>query len=191
MPLPPPVVALESGRLLVRPAGERDAPAILDYYRRNRARLEPWEPRRKPEFYTPEFWLRQVATDAANWADDAGYRFYLFEKSAPARVAGMAHLSNLVRGIAQYANLGYSLDGELEGRGLMREGLEALIPWAFGPLRLHRLMANYIPRNARSGALLERLGFKREGLACAYLRINGVWEDHVLTALTNPDWREE
>ncbi len=191
MSLPPPAIALNTERLRLRPTAPDDAPAILDYYDRNRAHLAPWEPLRKPEFYTAEFWARQVELDAEAWRSDRGYRFYLFEKSAPERVAGMAHLSNLVRGIAQHANLGYSLGGELQGRGLMREALSALIPWAFGPLRLHRLMANYMPRNERSGALLERLGFRREGLAAACLRISGAWEDHLLTALTNPHWREE
>ncbi|EFE23404.1 hypothetical protein EDWATA_01566, partial [Edwardsiella tarda ATCC 23685] len=47
---------------------------------------------------------------------------------------------------------------------------------------------NYMPHNQRSGALLQRLGFEKEGYAKNYLLINGKWQDHVLTALTTPDW---
>jgi ribosomal-protein-alanine N-acetyltransferase len=51
--------------------------------------------------------------------------------------------------------------------------------------------ASYMPRNARSGRVLERCGFRIEGTAISYLRIDGRWEDHVLTALINPDWPDE
>ena len=69
-----------------------------------------------------------------------------------------------------------------QGQGLMQEVLETALPWAFHKLDMHRVMANYMPRNERSGRLLERLGFEREGYAKRYLQIAGVWEDHVLTS---------
>ena len=69
----------------------------------------------------------------------------------------------------------------------MREALQAGLAWAFGELALHRVMANYLPRNVRSERLLSVLGFEREGLARRYLQIAGVWEDHVLTAKIAPD----
>jgi len=60
------------------------------------------------------------------------------------------------------------------------------IAHAFDVLRLHRIQANYVPDNVRSGRLLQRLGFRKEGFAADYLFINGAWRDHVLTALLNP-----
>ena len=68
----------------------------------------------------------------------------------------------------------------------MHEVVTAGIDYLFGERGLHRIMAGYMPANLRSGALLERLGFEREGYAKDYLMINGRWEDHVLTALLNP-----
>jgi ribosomal-protein-alanine N-acetyltransferase len=65
----------------------------------------------------------------------------------------------------------------------MYEILKSSITHVFHVLKLHRIMANYIPDNIRSGKLLEKLGFKREGLAESYLKINGEWQDHVLTSL--------
>jgi ribosomal-protein-alanine N-acetyltransferase len=68
----------------------------------------------------------------------------------------------------------------------MREALQATIEYVFDVMRLHRVQANYVPENRRSAALLEHLGFVREGLARDYLFINGAWRDHVLTARLNP-----
>ncbi len=72
----------------------------------------------------------------------------------------------------------------------MLEALGLLIQFAFAQLRLHRIMANYMPSNRRSGILLERLNFTVEGKAKRYLRIGHLWQDHVLTSLTNEDWQE-
>ncbi len=64
----------------------------------------------------------------------------------------------------------------------MRESLQVALHWAFSELDLHRVMANYMPRNERSARLLQHLGFEQEGYARRYLQIAGVWEDHVLTS---------
>jgi ribosomal-protein-alanine N-acetyltransferase len=68
----------------------------------------------------------------------------------------------------------------------MQEALTGAIAYVFDELRLHRIMANYMPINERSGRLLRRLGFVVEGYARDYLFIAGGWRDHVLTALVNP-----
>jgi ribosomal-protein-alanine N-acetyltransferase len=71
----------------------------------------------------------------------------------------------------------------------MTAGALALIPFAFGTLRLHRLEAACIPNNVASVRLLEKTGFRREGFAREYLCINGVWQDHLLYALLRSDVR--
>ena len=68
----------------------------------------------------------------------------------------------------------------------MAQALQAAIAHIFQCVGLHRIMVNYQPANVRSEALLQRLGFEREGLARRYLKINGHWADHVLTSLINP-----
>ena len=67
----------------------------------------------------------------------------------------------------------------------MYEALKAAIEFMFTTFTLHRIQANYIPRNERSGKLLRKLGFTVEGYARDYLKINGKWEDHILTAKIN------
>src|SRR3546814_5111337 len=101
-------------------------------------------------------------------------------------VIGQVNFSNIVRGAFQAAHMGYQIDAECEGRGLMTEALRLAIDFMFARFGLHRIMANYIPDNHRSGRVLERLGFEKEGYARNYLFIDGAWRDHVLTALINP-----
>jgi [ribosomal protein S5]-alanine N-acetyltransferase len=101
-------------------------------------------------------------------------------------IVGHCNFSNFVRGAFQACMLGYSVDHRHQGEGLMTEALRAAIAFVFAELRLHRIMANYVPTNERSGALLRRLGFSVEGYARDYLYIHDGWKDHVLTAITNP-----
>jgi len=193
VPAPP---VLVTPRLILRLPGDADASAIVRYYDRNRVHLAPWEPARADAFYTEAFWRRQIAHLHGEFSHDRSCRFFLFDRAAESRgeertVVGNAGLSNVVRGVAQFATLGYGLGAAQQGRGLMFEALEAVLACAFSDLHLHRIAANYLPRNERSGKLLRRLGFTVEGYARDYLKINGRWEDHVLTALTNPDWRDD
>ena len=101
---------------------------------------------------------------------------------------GHVNFSTIVRGAWHCCNLGYDLDAARQGQGLMTEALEAAIAFVFESWNLHRIQANYVPTNERSGKVLRRLGFTVEGYARDYLLIGGAWRDHVLTARTNPTW---
>jgi [ribosomal protein S5]-alanine N-acetyltransferase len=183
-----PTFELETPRLQVRLAEERDVPAILDFYRSNRERLRPFDPERPDYFYTESFWQRQVGQNLEDFASGRALRLFLFHRDSPRATIGNIGFSNFVRGIGQYCTVGYSIDGAHEGRGLMSEALRSAIEFVFHSLNLHRVEANYMPHNRRSGELLRRLGFAVEGYSRDYLRINGRWEDHVRAALINPDW---
>ena len=134
-----------------------------------------------------EFWRARLPVFADDFRRDAALRLALFprERTAPS-IVGTINFTQIFRGPFHACYLGYSIAERWEGHGLMREGLEAAIAYAFDELRLHRIMANYVPTNERSGGLLRRLGFVVEGYARDYLYIDGAWRDHVLTALTNP-----
>jgi len=81
------------------------------------------------------------------------------------------------------AETGYVLARAHWGRGLMREALAAILAHAFGPMGLERIEADTDPRNAASLALLERLGFAREGYARRRWLVAGEWCDSVLLGL--------
>ena len=95
-----------------------------------------------------------------------------------------SNYSNFIRGICQVCNLGYSLRESQQGKGMMHETLSAGVEYVQKELNISRIQASYMPRNARSAGVLEKMGFEKEGIAKGYLKINGVWEDHILTALT-------
>lgn len=160
-------------------------PSIADYAEwselraQSRAHLTPWEPTWSHDDLSRATFRRRLRAYAKDIRDDVSYPYYLFEASAGTLIGGIT-LSNVRRGSAQTASLGYWMGANYAGRGYMRAAVETLIPVAFGGLRLHRLEAATMPRNAASVRVLEASGFEREGLARAYLKINGRWEDHLL-----------
>lgn len=185
--MPPPPPLLFGARVRVSLADDADAGDLLEFHRRNLDRLKRWMPPVPETFLTPDYWARWVT--AAQWLYDKEQAMRLIVRhgtAADAPLIAQANFSNIVKGPFQACLLGYHVDGGAEGRGLMREALQLGIRFVFEEIRLHRIMANYIPGNDRSARLLERLGFEREGYARDYLFIDGAWRDHVLTALTNP-----
>ena len=185
-PMTRPLPRIETLRTIVRLAEPGDAPQVLNYYLRNRERLEPLEPLRSPNFYEESAWEVRITFFLESFQADRSLNLFVFPRKNPSRVIGAIGFSNFVRVAFHACYLGYSIDQAHEGKGYMREALEASIVYIFDELRLHRIMANYMPFNRRSGGLLRRLGFVVEGYARDYLQINGRWEDHVLTSLTNP-----
>lgn len=147
----------------------------------SRAHLTPWEPAWALDDLSRSIYRRRLRAYAKDIRDDACYPYFIFDSSAGALVGGMT-LSNVRRGSAQTASLGYWMGAPYAGRGYMRDAVAALLPVALGPLRLHRIEAATMLTNAASIRVLELCGFDREGLARSYLKINGRWEDHLLYA---------
>jgi len=174
-------------RLLLHLPPPTDAPAVLAYFRDNEARFAPFDPPRPASFLTLPFWHERLRQGRDEARFDRGYRFFLRPLREPTGpVLGALTLSNITRGPSQSASVGFSIDGAYEGQGLMREALEAVMAYAWNTLRLHRLEAGHLPDNARSGGVLERVGFAVEGYAPRYLYIHGAWRDHVKRAAVSP-----
>lgn len=181
---------LKTERTELRLASQEDAASVLDFFIRNRVHLSQWDPARPQGFFTEEYWKSRIRQNAEEFRLGVSCRMFVWGAEKSGQVIGTVNFSQVFRGSFHACYLGYSLDAEHEGQGLMSEAVRVGIDYIFEDWNLHRIMANYIPRNVRSGRLLRRLGFVPEGYAKAYLRINGVWEDHILTSLTNPAWRE-
>jgi ribosomal-protein-alanine N-acetyltransferase len=112
----------------------------------------------------------------------------MFSVDAPSIAIGVVNFTSITGFPTYQCNLGYSIAATDQGKGLMTEALLAATAYAFDELGLHRIEANYMPRNDRSARVLQRLGFVVEGHAKDYILINGTWEDHVKTSLTNNSW---
>ncbi|MBE9116824.1 GNAT family N-acetyltransferase [Lusitaniella coriacea LEGE 07157] len=104
------------------------------------------------------------------------------------KVVGVANLSQIFYRAFQNAYLGYYVNVEFAGQGLMREGIRLALDYTFSTLNLHRVEANIQPKNTASINLVKRLGFTQEGFSRRYLKINGEWRDHERWALTVEDW---
>jgi ribosomal-protein-alanine N-acetyltransferase len=178
---------LRTERLVVRLARPGMQEAMARFLHDNfDGHLERWSPPAASAFFTEAFWRDRLAVAVEEFHAGRAARFVLQPGEAEGPVVGTCNYTNIVRGPFLACHLGYQIARTHEGQGLMAEALGATNDFVFREMRLHRIMANYRPENVRSGRLLERLGFVREGFAKDYLFIDGAWRDHVLTALVNP-----
>ena len=150
----------------------------------SRGFLTPWEPTWAVDELSRgsfRYKLRRYAEDAR---DDKAYAFFVFREDDGALVGGVT-LSNVRRGVAQAASLGYWAGERFAGKGYITAAVRAVLRFAFEELELHRVEAACQPENASSRKVLGKAGFAQEGQARAYLKINGQWRDHVLFACVN------
>jgi ribosomal-protein-alanine N-acetyltransferase len=154
----------------------------------SRHHLTIWEPQWARDELSRSAFRRRLRQYQRELREDQGYAFLIF-RSADATLLGGLSISNVRRGVAQAASIGYWIGVPYIRRGHMSDAVKACLPVAFNTLGLHRLEAACLPHNVPSQRVLEKAGFKREGMARRYLKINGVWQDHDLFALLQDDAR--
>ncbi|MFH9728178.1 GNAT family N-acetyltransferase [Streptomyces sp. NPDC017254] len=145
--------------------------------------------RASSELHRPFMQLPSTDEEFQAWMrrfEDGTNRGFLIRVRETGAAAGMVNINSVIRGRYQGASLGYAAFAPSAGRGYMTEGLTAILRHAFTDLRLHRLEANIQPANKASLAVVQRLGFRYEGLSPAYLYIDGGWRDHERWAITAP-----
>lgn len=109
----------------------------------------------------------------------SSYRFYIKLTGEPQNIIGVIGLNNVIRGAFCSAFLSYKLDENYINQGYMTMAISMLVSYAFEELHLHRIEANVMPRNNASLRVLEKNHFENEGSSKYYLKINGIWEDHI------------
>ncbi len=181
------VYLYQGNNYVVRLAKTDDATLISDYFVRNRAHLKPWDPKREEAFYTLQGWRQKLIKLNELHQHDLAYYCLILDPNE-STMLGTISFSNLTQFPFHACNVGYSLDQQAQGKGIMSSALAHACQWMFAHKGLHRIMAAYIPSNLRSEQVLKRVGFEKEGFAKQYLLIDGQWQDHVLTALINTDW---
>jgi [ribosomal protein S5]-alanine N-acetyltransferase len=154
----------------------------------SRQHLTVWEPLWTRDELARSAFRRRLRQYQREMREDQGYAFLIFREADAALVGGLT-ISNIRRGVAQSASVGYWMGLPHVGRGHMTDAVRAVVPFAFSTLGLHRLEAACLPHNAASARVLEKSGFRREGTARRYLKINDVWQDHDLYALLHDDAR--
>ena len=177
---------LLTDRLLMRPPQMRDFEQWAKLRRDSQAFLAPWEPEWSRDHLSSRAFRNRVV-----WAERAirqgeAYPLFLFRQK-DGQVIGGITLSNIRRQPAQAATLGYWVGEAYAMQGYMTEALTVVQDHAFRTLDLSRLEAGCLADNIASRRLLERCGFKYEGVAQAFLQIDGQWRDHVIYALLRVD----
>ncbi|MBL27330.1 MAG: 30S ribosomal protein S5 alanine N-acetyltransferase [Rhodospirillaceae bacterium] len=180
--------AIGGPTVYLRQPHRRDWRSWVALRSRSHAFLKPWEPTWPKDALTRKAFLRRLRAHALQSHSDAGYAFFVFRRNDDALLGGIT-VSNVRRGIAQSCSVGYWIGEPYARRGYMTEALASLLPFIFENLRLHRIEAAVLPENAASRALLKKVGFREEGYARQFLRINGEWQDHVLFGMLAGDPR--
>ncbi len=179
---------IETERLTLRPPAHSDFRPWTALRREGEAYLRPWEPS-----WTSDHLTRKAFTNRVYWAqrsvsNGSAVPLFLFRRE-DGRLVGAITLDNIRRGPAQAGTLGYWTGEAYARRGYMREAIAAVVHHAFSRLDLSRIEAACLPENQASRGLLEKSGFKYEGVAQSYLQICGRWRTHVLYACLRSDRR--
>jgi ribosomal-protein-alanine N-acetyltransferase len=181
-----------TARLVLRPPRTSDVPELRRVLRFNADHLRPWSvaptPGEDPASLTSV--SGTVLRNRRDWKSGRSFVLMLTPREREDRIIGRIALGGVLLGAFQSAYLGYWIDAEHQGRGLMTEAVRAATSFALGAVSLHRVQAAVMPRNPGSQRVLEKAGYRREGVAQRYLCIAGTWEDHVLFAVTAEEWRD-
>lgn len=174
--------SIPTARGVLKVLDEHQADLLFDYVNEERAFLAPWEPKRTEAYYSMETCQLRVREMRRDFIEEKAVVFCLLNHDQ-SRMLAYSNYSNVIKGVLCSCSLGYSIRESEQGKGLMREALEKGIEYLSNNMGIHRIQANYMPRNKKSAAVLSALNFSKEGYAKRYIKINDVWEDHVLTAL--------
>jgi len=183
------VFSLETERLALRVLRPSEAGTVADYLSRNRIFHAPFHQKQDNTYFTAAEQRDYLRSDLNKFLDDRQYSFWISYKECRERVIGRLSFTGVIRGALSSCLVGYHLDKDEVGKGLMQEALEAGCRFMFSEQQLHRIQADIMPTNFRSQATAFRCGFRRQGLNEKYMCINGIWQDHYIYALLNePDW---
>lgn len=168
--------------VVLRPPRASDYAAWSALRTRSRDYLQPWEPEWPHDDLTKGAFRRRLSIYNREMELGNAWPMFVFVDEA-STLAGAVTLSNVRRGVAETGTVGYWIGQPFARRGHATAAVRALIAFAFWQLKLHRLEAACLPTNVASRRVLEKAGFRQEGHARAYLKINGEWADHLLFGL--------
>jgi ribosomal-protein-alanine N-acetyltransferase len=159
----------------------RDGTTWLDVRRRNDAWLRPWEATRPGEDL-PSLTFGQMVRRMR--ADARAGRSLPFVVTYDRRLVGQLTVAGITWGSLCSAHIGYWVDRGHAGRGIMPTAVALAVDHCFFGLGLHRIEVCIRPENTNSRRVVEKLGFREEGLRPRYLHIDGDWRDHLVYVLT-------
>jgi ribosomal-protein-alanine N-acetyltransferase len=178
-------VRLVDREVVLRPLATSDQAAWRRARQRNAAWLVPWDATVPPGGEARPTSFRQLVRRLAKQAREG--TTFPFALDVDGRFAGQVTVNNIVRGSAQYASIGYWLDQDFAGRGIMPRAVALAIDHCFFTAGLHRIEIAIRPENSNSLRVVEKLGIREIGYAPKYLHIDGDWRDHRIYAVTKEE----
>ncbi|MEM7753958.1 MAG: GNAT family protein [Pseudomonadota bacterium] len=181
-------IRIDTERMVLRPPMHVDFRPWSDLRRESAEFLQPWEPSWSADHLTRKGFVNRVYWANRSISQGTAVPLFLIRREGN-RVIGAITLDNIRRGPSQAGTIGYWIGADFARHGYMQEALTALVHYAFEVLDLSRIESACLPENTASRALLEKCGYKYEGVAQSYLQINGRWRNHVLYANLRGDRR--
>jgi len=178
-------VELREGQILLRPLRRQDEAPWMHLRALNAGWLERWDATspvpvtgRRPTFGQFVRTLDRQAREGSSLP---------FAVEYAGELVGQLTVSSITYGSLHSASIGYWVSEHVAGRGIIPTAVAMATDHSFGPLGLHRVEINIRPENAPSLRVVEKLGFRDEGVRERYLHIQGRWCDHRTFALTTED----
>jgi ribosomal-protein-alanine N-acetyltransferase len=183
-----PKVRIETERMTLRLPVHSDFKAWYNLRAQGRSFLQPWEPTWSQDHLSRKGFTNRVYWAQRSVAGQTALPLFLVRREDSVLVGALT-LDNIRRGPAQAGTVGYWIGSGFARQGYMREALAAVVHYGFTKLDLSRIEAACLPENNASRGVLEKAGFKYEGVAQSYLQINGRWRNHVLYSSLRNDRR--
>ncbi len=176
-------------RIFLRPPKRRDAIKWQRLRLTSKNFLSPWEPSWDASSCSRRAFMRYLKNSSYSANMDRAYSFLIFKDKDKDLIGGI-NVSNVRRGAAQSASIGYWIGKKYSRKGYMLEALKILLPSLFIDLRFNRIEAATLKNNEASRGLLEKVGFIKEGVCRSYLKIDGKWQDHMMYSLINQEFKK-
>ncbi len=173
----------ETPRMYLRVLKPEYAPQVLNFYERDRALFEKYEPTREPNFYTVPYQHTLLRAEYNLAIRKESIRFYCFRKENPNEIIGTICFHDICYHYSKSTELGYKFSSQYHQMGYATEAIQKGIEIMFRDLGLHRIEAYVLEGNTPSMKLLDNLGFEKEGLCRSNLLIQGNWRSHYLYSL--------
>lgn len=179
------IIKLQGKNIVLRNLTPGDAEELLQYYKKNKNYLAPFEPSRDSRFYTLENQRKLLNESYRQLLNGTNIELGIFKSD---KLIGKLKLSNIVYGSLKSGILGYSIDEDEQGKGYMKESVRLFLNYAFNECELHRVEASALVDNEKSRRVLKSVGFKLVGINEKYLLVNGKWQDHATYYITKENF---
>lgn len=165
--------------LILRQLNESSTSAVLDFYYRNKEYFDIYEAEKPEHFYTAGFIGNLLHSEYNAFIHKKFVRFFAYDALVPDKIIGTVSFSDIKTGPMKSCTVGYKIDHAQQQRGYGFKMLDAALHIMVKECEMHRIEAYIAPANHASQQLVKKLGFISEGTAYSYVKLDGIWQDHL------------